>query len=78
MKFMRKQHVFQTHTARDDGQKKLPKKSKYRKSLSFIAIVFDLESTLIKSSYKKHKLVDNDSYIYVNILGTKRIRVILF
>ena len=43
-----------------------------------IALIFDLDNTLVKSAYKKHKMSDYDSYIYVNILGTKRIRVNYF
>ena len=40
--------------------------------------MFDLDNTLVKSQYKKHKLNDVDCYIYINILGTKRIRVKLW
>ena len=35
-----------------------------------VAIVFDLESTLIKTAYKKYKLPDYDSSMNVNILGS--------
>ncbi|CDW71955.1 UNKNOWN [Stylonychia lemnae] len=51
-------------TQKPDGTKKHTRKT----------LVFDLDNTLIKSAYKKHKLSDYDSYIYVNILGNKRIR----
>ncbi len=42
-----------------------------------IALVFDLDNTLVKSSYKKQKLADYDTHVYINILGTKRIRLYL-
>ena len=35
-----------------------------------VAIVFDLESTLIKTAYKKYKLPDYDSSMNINILGS--------
>jgi hypothetical protein len=55
---------------------KTDKKSTYEKVstslryefISPLALVFDLDNVLVKSSYKKHKLGDYDSYVYVNIL----------
>jgi len=41
----------------------------------YIALVFDLDNTLIKSAYKKHKLNDYDQTFSISILGTKTIRV---
>ncbi len=41
----------------------------------YIAIVFNLDNTIVTSQYKKHKLADYDDVFFVNILGTKRIRV---
>ena len=38
-------------------------------------MVFDLDGVLIKSAYKKHKISDYDSTIYMNILGNKRIKL---
>ena len=57
-------------------QLNIQKRVKFNKFLNFfLAIIFDLDNTLVKSAYKNHKLTDYDSYVTVSILGNKQIRV---
>lgn len=77
--YMRNVKEVPNYIKNPETTKKHTRKSKH--SLIFIlsiALVFDLDNTLIKTAYKKHMLSDYDSHFYISILGTKRIRVIHF
>ena len=43
--------------------------------LHCVAIVFDLDNTLVKAHYKKHKLENFDACVYMNILNSKKVKV---
>ena len=40
-----------------------------------IAIIFDLDNVLVKSSYKKDKTREYDACVYMSILSSKKIKV---
>ncbi len=37
--------------------------------------MFDLDNTLVKAHYKKHKLESFDACVYMNILNSKKVKV---
>ncbi len=41
------------------------------------AIIFDLDNTLVKAHYKKHKLESYDATVYMNILNSKRVKLFI-
>lgn len=62
--FQRSSYISNVIYSKDGGKKNTKK-----------TIIFDLDNTLVKASYKSHRLSDYDSQIYINILGNKRIKV---
>ena len=54
---------------------------KHREEVSFhdfnwiLAIIFDLDNVLVKSSYKKDKSREYDACVYMSILNSKKIKV---
>jgi hypothetical protein len=56
-------------------EKKAPRRSKLTCYQLHLAIIFDLDNVLVKSSYKKDKSREYDACVYMSILNSKKIKV---
>ena len=56
-------------------EKKAPRRSNFDPINSYLAIIFDLDNVLVKSSYKKDKTREYDACVYMSILNSKKIKV---
>ena len=54
---------------------KAPRKSMNSIFNKHLAIIFDLDNVLVKSSYKKDKTHEYDACVYMSILNQKKIKV---
>lgn len=55
-----RKNTIDNFTYNEETMKKHTRKSILTHLFNYIAIVFDLDNTLIKTAYKKHKLSDYD------------------